>query len=300
MKNGLTLLLCLLIGVLGFSQNRKEAKLYQLLEQQNYEKLQKKSKKLLSKNRKNIHANYVMTEYYLVKFNAAKSQSSKKSNVSKALRYWKYVPAEDSQLFTLLGDSLHSLISLMASDSGLKTSINNQYRNWLLVYFNDSVPRFKVIPVQRIVVLDSAKIADSLRYAMLNMAKDLEGVKYKWAGTSPAMGFDCSGFTQYVYKQVGIRIPHNAQMQSDLSKSRTDLSHLKPGDLVFFGSWSGQKQRTIHAGIIFDKEGEDITVIHCVNGGVKIEGKESSWDRYWIDYVLFGISMDQLASAEVE
>lgn len=296
MKNGLSLLLCLLIGVTGFSQNRKEARLYQLLEQKNYDKLQKKAKKVLSSDRKNIHANYVMAEYYIVRFHSAKRESNKKSNVSKALRYWKNVPIEANEIFASLNDSLHSLISLMASDSGLKTNINNQYRNWLLVYFNDSVPEFKVNSIPKILILDSLKIGDSLRYAMLNMAKDLEGVKYKWAGTSPKMGFDCSGFTQYVYKQVGIIIPHNAQMQSDLSKNRTDLNQLKPGDLVFFGSWNGQKQRTIHAGIIFGKEGEEITVIHCVNGGVKIEGKESSWDRYWINYVLFGISMDQLAS----
>jgi hypothetical protein len=64
---------------------------------------------------------------------------------------------------------------------------------------------------------------------------------------------------------------------------------------VFFGSWNGNKQSTIHAGIIFDKQGDDITVIHCVSGGVSIEGKDSSWDRYWIDRVLFGISLDQLA-----
>ena len=58
------------------------------------------------------------------------------------------------------------------------------------------------------------------------------GTPYVWGGASPR-GFDCSGFTMYVYAQVGVSLPHNAAMQYGMGVpvSRGDL---QPGDLVFF------------------------------------------------------------------
>ena len=55
---------------------------------------------------------------------------------------------------------------------------------------------------------------------------------YVWGGASPS-GFDCSGFTMYVYAQVGVSLPHNAATQYGMgvAVSRGDL---QPGDLVFF------------------------------------------------------------------
>jgi peptidoglycan DL-endopeptidase CwlO len=58
------------------------------------------------------------------------------------------------------------------------------------------------------------------------------GTPYVWGGASPA-GFDCSGFTMYVYAQVGISLPHNAAMQYGYG-SPVSRGDLQPGDLVFF------------------------------------------------------------------
>lgn len=59
------------------------------------------------------------------------------------------------------------------------------------------------------------------------------GVPYRWGGASPSTGFDCSGFTMYVYAQVGISLPHytGSQYAMGVPVSR---SQLQPGDLVFF------------------------------------------------------------------
>jgi peptidoglycan DL-endopeptidase CwlO len=59
------------------------------------------------------------------------------------------------------------------------------------------------------------------------------GVPYKWGGSSPDTGFDCSGFTMYVYAQIGVSLPHYTgdQWQMGTAVSREDL---QPGDLVFF------------------------------------------------------------------
>ena len=57
------------------------------------------------------------------------------------------------------------------------------------------------------------------------------GVPYVYGGSSPS-GFDCSGFTSWVYRQAGISIPRTASQQQ---ASATRVSTPQPGDLVFFG-----------------------------------------------------------------
>lgn len=59
------------------------------------------------------------------------------------------------------------------------------------------------------------------------------GIPYVYAGDSPGGGFDCSGFTMYVYAQVGISLPHNAAMQFGMG-TPVSYDQLEPGDLVFF------------------------------------------------------------------
>ena len=59
------------------------------------------------------------------------------------------------------------------------------------------------------------------------------GVPYRWGGASPSTGFDCSGFTMYVFAQVGISLPHSSYAQYGMG-SPVSRSQLAPGDLVFF------------------------------------------------------------------
>jgi peptidoglycan DL-endopeptidase CwlO len=59
------------------------------------------------------------------------------------------------------------------------------------------------------------------------------GVPYRWGGSSPSTGFDCSGFVMFVFAQVGVSLPHNAAAQYGYG-SPVSRSQLQPGDLVFF------------------------------------------------------------------
>lgn len=72
------------------------------------------------------------------------------------------------------------------------------------------------------------------RSEVVSIAKQYLGVPYVWAGMSPS-GFDCSGFTSYVYRQVGVYLPHSSRAQIGYGQ-RVGASDLQPGDLVFFGS----------------------------------------------------------------
>jgi cell wall-associated NlpC family hydrolase len=77
------------------------------------------------------------------------------------------------------------------------------------------------------------------------------GVPYRWGGTEPS-GFDCSGFVQHVYAQVGLKLPRSAAQQYAHGMPVT-REELRPGDLVFFdrlrhnGIYIGQG-RIVHAG----------------------------------------------------
>ncbi len=69
--------------------------------------------------------------------------------------------------------------------------------------------------------------------AIVNIARGLLGIAYSYGGMSPSTGFDCSGFTAYVFGKAGISLPRTAAQQQSAA---TPVSNPQPGDLVFFGS----------------------------------------------------------------
>jgi peptidoglycan DL-endopeptidase CwlO len=69
---------------------------------------------------------------------------------------------------------------------------------------------------------------------LIATAKQFLGVPYVWGGTSPS-GFDCSGFTQYVFRSVGIYLPRVARDQQDVG-TRISPYNVQKGDLVFRGN----------------------------------------------------------------
>jgi peptidoglycan DL-endopeptidase CwlO len=68
---------------------------------------------------------------------------------------------------------------------------------------------------------------------IVRYARHFLGVRYVYGGTSPRSGFDCSGFTRFVYEHFGIDLPHYSGAQFDMGR-RVSRAGLRPGDLVFF------------------------------------------------------------------
>ena len=59
------------------------------------------------------------------------------------------------------------------------------------------------------------------------------GVPYRWGGSSPASGFDCSGLVYWAYGKLGVELPHSSYALYDLGR-RVGRSRLRAGDLLFF------------------------------------------------------------------
>jgi cell wall-associated NlpC family hydrolase len=80
---------------------------------------------------------------------------------------------------------------------------------------------------------DGAVVAPPSRYGgVVGIAMRYLGVPYRWGGASPS-GFDCSGFTMYVYAQMGVSLPHYTGSQWGMG-TPVSRDQLEPGDLVFF------------------------------------------------------------------
>jgi cell wall-associated NlpC family hydrolase len=61
------------------------------------------------------------------------------------------------------------------------------------------------------------------------------GVKYKWGGTSPSGGFDCSGYVQYVFAKHGVKLPRTSRAQAYAGgRVPLDFNALRTGDLIMF------------------------------------------------------------------
>jgi hypothetical protein len=97
---------------------------------------------------------------------------------------------------------------------------------------------------------------------LIKVAKKFINSPYLWGGRSP-FGIDCSGFTQVVYKILGLKLPRDASQQVSEGELVAFATATKPGDLAFFENKEG---KIIHVGIML----EDNKIIHA-SGKVRVD-----------------------------
>ena len=101
----------------------------------------------------------------------------------------------------------------------LSTPLDVKYDNWSLSILND--PEYK----------------GALFKLFAEIFKKLKNTPYVFGGNNPHFGLDCSSFTMYVYRKLGIKLPRTARAQFNVGVP-VDIGNLKVGDLVFFRTYA--------------------------------------------------------------
>jgi cell wall-associated NlpC family hydrolase len=118
---------------------------------------------------------------------------------------------------------------------------------------------------------------------LIDTALSFRGTRYRDGGSDPS-GFDCSGFTQWVFAQYGVALPREVTDQFTVGKKIRKEDDLKPGDLVFFHTVS---RGASHVGIYV----ADDQFVHAPSskGVVRVEHLSSS---YWSPRFVGGRRLD--------
>lgn len=125
----------------------------------------------------------------------------------------------------------------------------------------------------QLVALQQAQASPSTSSRMktvLQRAFALLGTPYRWGGTSPEGGFDCSGLVGYVFRTIGIDLPRVSRAMATEGTAVADRTALAEGDLVFFG----KRGQVDHVGIYIGegkflhapRTGRDVTVSSLDSG----------------------------------
>lgn len=122
----------------------------------------------------------------------------------------------------------------------------------------------------------------NIQQRLVNESEKLVGVRYRYGGTTPK-GFDCSGFTGYVYKKAQIDITRSSAQQAKLGR-KVRLNDATAGDLVFFTGTG--KNKISHVAMVVSNSRDGLVVIHSTSSkGVRKDNISRS--RYWKPKVLF-------------
>ena len=147
-----------------------------------------------------------------------------------------------------------------------------------------SDPLAAMAPVE-LATPDSAPIAEQLQAlqaasaapststrikTVLQRAFALLGTPYRWGGSSPDAGFDCSGLVGYVFRSIGIDLPRVSRAMADEGTKVASRDALAEGDLVFFGKRGHIDHVGIYVGegkfVHAPRTGRDVTVSSLTSG----------------------------------
>jgi cell wall-associated NlpC family hydrolase len=100
---------------------------------------------------------------------------------------------------------------------------------------------------------------------VVEFAKTLIGIPYKYGSTDPKAGFDCSGFITYVFTHFNVIVPRSSIDFTDVGKD-IPMEHAVPGDLILFTGTDSSEKFVGHMGMIVSNENGNVSFIHSTSG----------------------------------
>lgn len=127
--------------------------------------------------------------------------------------------------------------------------------------------------------LNLRKSSAALAETLLSKAFQYIGVPYR-SGQSSPKGFDCSGFTSYVFRQMNIQLTRSSRTQYTEGQPVANITDLRKGDLVFFGGARGGSRSVGHVGIVTEVNPElrSFKFIHASrSAGIKVDDSKQAY-----------------------
>lgn len=121
----------------------------------------------------------------------------------------------------------------------------------------------------------------AFRKDVVAYAAQFKGSKYLYAGKTPKTGFDCSGFTSYVFSNFDIKLSPASREQEKQGKSK-NIRDAQPGDLVFFRR--SKNEAIFHVSLVKSNSGKSLVVIHSTTSRGVIE-EDVLNSTYWRPYL---------------
>ncbi len=112
---------------------------------------------------------------------------------------------------------------------------------------------------------------------LTDISESLVGVPYRYGGRDKS-GFDCSGFTSYVFGACAMSLPRTSAAQSQIGES-VAIEDVRKGDLLFFGT----NKKISHVAMVISQKNQPLRVVHSTSSkGVIIHSEtDSDWVYYW-------------------
>lgn len=133
------------------------------------------------------------------------------------------------------------------------------------------------------------KVVNPLADSVVNYAKTFLGTNYKYACASPSSGFDCSGFTWYVFNHYNINVPRSSSDYKTFGKE-VPIEQARKGDVIVFRGTHPNDKSAGHVGIVISEPGEPLLFIHSSSsdnhsGVIITDYKNSAYPKRFIKIV---------------
>lgn len=151
---------------------------------------------------------------------------------------------------------------------------------FLLTFGAPSETPINTTPVVKTLAEQKAQRETELRKWIPGYGDSFGGIDYHYGGKT-SDGFDCSGFTKYIFNHYGMELSGHSGTQASQGK-KINLKDAQPGDLIFFG----KRGKVTHVGIVYSNTAEGIVAVHStLSKGIMTQNVTKS--SYWRPKIMF-------------